>query len=76
MCSSDLPKTLRERVFDPYFSTKQKGSGLGLSIVYSIVKKHGGTILLDSEVGAGTRFHVYLPALISEESNERRKARR
>lgn len=71
-----IPKTLRERVFDPYFSTKQKGSGLGLSIVYSIVKKHGGTILLDSEVGAGTRFHVYLPALISEESNERRKARR
>ena len=67
-----IPKTLRDRVFDPYFSTKQKGGGLGLSIVYSIVKKHGGMVLLESEVGAGSRFHVYLPALDRvEKSGER-----
>jgi len=58
-----IPRMFRERVFDPYFSTKQKGSGLGLAIVYSIVKKHGGTVVLDSEEGSGSSFHVYLPAV-------------
>lgn len=57
----DLPK-----IFDPYFTTKgmdaQKGLGLGLAICHSIVKKHGGRITVDSQVGVGTTFHVYVPA--------------
>ncbi|MDP2644710.1 MAG: ATP-binding protein, partial [Desulfobacterales bacterium] len=57
----NLPK-----VFDPYFSTKdrgvQKGMGLGLSTVYSIIRKHNGRIVVDSEKGVGTTCHIYLPA--------------
>jgi CheY-like chemotaxis protein len=54
------------RIFDPYFTTKQKGSGLGLAICYSIVTKHGGHISVDSSLGKGTAFHVYLPAVKEE----------
>lgn len=50
------------RIFDPYFTTKQKGSGLGLATAYSIVKNHGGCITVESTPNAGTTFHVYLPA--------------
>jgi len=54
------------RIFDPYFSTKemgpQKGMGLGLATAYSIVTKHGGQITVESELGVGTTFAVYLPA--------------
>jgi CheY-like chemotaxis protein len=50
------------KVFDPYFTTKQKGSGLGLATSYSIVNRHGGHIAVQSEFGRGTTFHVYLPA--------------
>ncbi len=49
------------RIFDPYFSTKQAGSGLGLSAVYSIVQKHQGDIDVVSELGVGTTFTVWLP---------------
>ncbi|MCP4216058.1 MAG: PAS domain S-box protein [bacterium] len=60
------------KIFDPYFSTKsnvtKKGLGLGLSIVYSIVRKHGGYINVDSKVGIGTAVDVYLPA--SEDAEE------
>jgi PAS domain S-box-containing protein len=51
------------RIFDPYFTTKQSGSGLGLAAVYSIVKKHRGVIEVESECGKGTTFHFWLPAL-------------
>lgn len=50
------------KIFDPYFTTKQKGSGLGLATSYSIIKKHGGHIMAESELGVGTTFTFYLPA--------------
>ena len=50
------------RVFDPYFTTKDQGSGLGLATCYSIVRKHGGFITLKSKPGVGTAVHFYLPA--------------
>ena len=49
-------------IFDPYFTTKQEGSGLGLATTYSIIKKHGGHITVESQLGVGTTFHIYLPA--------------
>ena len=51
-----------ERIFDPYFTTKQKGSGLGLATTYSIIKNHNGYITAHSELAVGTTFHIYLPA--------------
>lgn len=51
-----------ERIFDPYFSTKQTGSGLGLASCYSIIKRHGGHIAVESRPGEGAVFTIYLPA--------------
>ena len=50
------------KIFDPYFSTKEKASGLGLASSYSIIKNHGGFIAVESKVGAGSTFSIYLPA--------------
>jgi CheY-like chemotaxis protein/anti-sigma regulatory factor (Ser/Thr protein kinase) len=50
------------RIFEPYFSTRKQGSGLGLATAYSVVRKHDGQIKVESAVGAGTAFHIYLPA--------------
>ncbi len=57
-----IPKEHLSKIFDPYFTTKRKGSGLGLSTTYSIVKNHGGHLAVESELGIGTTFHIYLPA--------------
>ncbi len=54
------------KIFDPYFTTKAKGSGLGLATCYSIIKNHGGVIHVSSKVGKGTTFYVYLPAVEAE----------
>ncbi|MES1168344.1 MAG: ATP-binding protein, partial [Oleiharenicola lentus] len=51
------------RIFDPYFTTKKTGTGLGLAAVYSIVKKHSGHIDVESQIGQGTTFRLWLPAL-------------
>ena len=56
-----IPDAHLTKIFDPYFTTKQKGSGIGLSVAYSIVDKHSGYIAAESDDG-GTTFHVYLPA--------------
>ena len=50
------------KIFDPYFTTKQKGSGLGLATSYSIIRNHGGIIEVQSEVSRGSTFTIYLPA--------------
>lgn len=61
-----IPEEDIQKLFDPYFTTKemgsQKGMGLGLTICYSIVKNHEGVMTVTSKVGKGTTFHVYLPA--------------
>lgn len=57
-----MSQQVRERVFDPFYSTKGvKGTGLGLSTVYGIVKRHGGEISVESELGSGTTFTISLP---------------
>jgi two-component system, cell cycle sensor histidine kinase and response regulator CckA len=57
-----MPEEHISRVFDPYFTTKQKGSGLGLATSYSIIKNHGGTITVSSRLGAGSAFNIFIPA--------------
>ncbi|MBV5349969.1 GHKL domain-containing protein, partial [bacterium] len=58
-----MPEEVQRKIFDPFFTTKEvgKGTGLGLSISYDIIKKHGGSIEVESEVGRGTVFTVRLP---------------
>src|SRR5439155_26205765 len=62
-----IPKEHLGKIFDPYFSTKQKGSGLGLATTYSIVKNHGGFLTVDSTLGRGTMVTINLPAAASRE---------
>jgi PAS domain S-box-containing protein len=51
-----------QKIFEPYFTTKQKGSGLGLTSAYSIIKSHGGYLMAESVLNRGSVFHIYLPA--------------
>jgi PAS domain S-box-containing protein len=61
-CGIGIPAEILPRIFDPFFTTKAKGHGLGLATCFSIMKRHGGTIDVESEPGKGTTFHLYLPA--------------
>ena len=65
-----IPEENLSRIFDPYFSTKKTGSGLGLATSYSIVKNHGGYVSVESKPGHGTTLHVNLPASFSCEVAE------
>jgi PAS domain S-box-containing protein len=58
-----IPEDCLKRIFDPYFTTKPKGNGLGLATTYSIIKNHNGLICVDSKVHYGSTFTLYLPAL-------------
>lgn len=57
-----VPAELADRLFDPYFTTKERGSGLGLAVAYAVVQNHDGGLTVESLPGRGATFHVYLPA--------------
>src|SRR5213082_481675 len=63
-----IPEKYMKRIFDPYFTTKTKGNGLGLATAYSIVKNHSGLMTVESEVHVGTTFTIYLPAAMNQET--------
>ncbi|MFA4907948.1 MAG: ATP-binding protein, partial [archaeon] len=61
-----IPKDYLQKIFDPYFTTKSKGSGLGLATTYSIIKNHDGAITVESEIGKSATFTILLPATEKE----------
>jgi len=67
---SGIPKEIIAKIFEPYFTTKQTGNGLGLPTVLSIVKRHEGHVLVDSIEGKGTTFTIYVPACKDTFSSE------
>ena len=68
-----IPQEHLAKVFDPYFTTKHQGSGLGLTMTYTIIHAHDGHIAVNSEMGKGTTFRIYMPASLEElvESEDR-----
>ncbi|HHD62983.1 MAG TPA: PAS domain S-box protein [Desulfobulbaceae bacterium] len=68
-----VPMEIIDKIFDPYFTTKQTGSGLGLAICHSIINKHDGYLTVESLPGKGTTFTIYLPAAFSDERTSGRE---
>ena len=69
-----IPESNLAKIFDPYFSTKKKGSGLGLATSFSIINRHDGIMTVESTVGSGTTFVIYLPASEKETEIEAQKS--
>ncbi|MFC1549471.1 PAS domain S-box protein [Nitrospirota bacterium] len=65
-----IPKEIIDRIFDPYFTTKEGGNGFGLSTTYSIINNHKGHIFVESEEGKGSFFHIYLPVCDESASSD------
>ena len=61
-----ISEEVQKRIFDPYFTTKERGSGLGLATSYSIVRNHDGIIDVESQLEEGTTFRIYLPAVLEK----------
>jgi signal transduction histidine kinase len=61
-----IPPDIRHKIFLPYFTTKPDGNGIGLAMVSKVVKIHGGSLDVDSEVGRGSRFTAVLPGRVAE----------
>ena len=68
-----IPSDQLSKVFEPFFSTKAKGTGLGLAVSYGIVRSHNGDIAISSEPGKGTRFTIEIPLNQTVNSTERRE---
>jgi len=62
-----IPTEVREKIFDPFYSTRDNGSGLGLTTAYSIITRHNGAITVESTPGEGASFDIYLPAMVEQE---------
>jgi PAS domain S-box-containing protein len=77
-----IPREIMDKIFDPYFTTKKKGNGLGLAICHSIIKKHGGHITVRPNLQQGTLFSIYLPAAaprvdsVTDEQRQKKSAPR
>ena len=56
-----IPEDLLGKIFEPYYTTRETGTGLGLTVVYKVVKEHGGDLHVDSRPGLGTTFSITLP---------------
>jgi len=65
-----IPGEHLSKIFDPFFTTKQQGSGLGLATSYAIIKRHRGTLTVDSKLGKGTTFHLFIPAAGEKEPEQ------
>jgi len=68
-----IPANIIDKIFDPYFSTKQTGSGLGLAISHSIITKHNGHVTVKSNPGVGTTFSLYIPASAYQQEKKTRE---